>query len=183
MTIERKILLVALLFLIFLQKIWAIVEKAKNNGDIYIVSEETFLRNHHGLIPKESTTTEPTESSTNRNVNPDLIDFNAVISMCNSSFSIPMDYYITFNTTAELPNVEDKTGMCFIRCFYEKSRILENWQLNRTRIQMNIWPATGDTIEVCQNEGAKEKNPCVRAYAIGKCLTIRALVDAPSKPN
>ncbi|XP_058983969.1 general odorant-binding protein 84a-like [Musca domestica] len=159
------------------------VEKAKDNGDIYVVSEEKFLREHQFIIEKEYITTEESiVSSTPSHLDANIIDFDRVIATCNSSFSIPMDHYRTFNTTAELPDVVDKTGMCFLRCLYEKSGLLENWKLDTTKIRLNIWPATGDSIEVCEMEGANEKNPCVRAYDIAKCLTIRALVDARNQP-
>ncbi|XP_061389504.1 general odorant-binding protein 84a [Musca vetustissima] len=159
------------------------VEKVKDNGDIYVVNEDKFLRDQQQLIQKEYATTE--ESiwiTTPPPIDTNIIDFDRMIALCNSSFSIPMDYYRTFNTTAALPDTVDKTGMCFLRCLYEKSGILENWKLNRTKIRLNIWPATGDSIEVCEKEGSNEKNPCVRAYDIAKCLTIRALVDARNQP-
>ncbi|XP_075145971.1 odorant-binding protein 84a isoform X2 [Haematobia irritans] len=172
------VIFVCILYSTLIQKVWSTVERPKNNGDIYITSEETFLRTQAALIEKEYVTTMEPETYVKTTIDPNIIDFEELVALCNSSFSIPMDHYITFNTTADLPNVLDKTGMCFIRCFYEKAGIIENWKLNRARIQTNIWPATGDSLEVCENEGAEEKNPCVRAYAIAKCLTIRALVDA-----
>ncbi|KAM7362579.1 odorant-binding protein 84a [Cochliomyia hominivorax] len=173
------------LILIILQSMESL-QKAKDNGDIYIVKEEKFIKEikkqmqtESSLLPDNTLTTTTTFSSTTTE-NPNLINFDEIISLCNSSFSIPMYYYTTFNKTASLPELVDKTGMCFIRCFYEKSGLLENWKLNAMKIRTNMWPAMGDTIEVCEKEGEKQKNPCVRAYAIAKCLTLRKLADAGS---
>ncbi|XP_073843239.1 odorant-binding protein 84a [Musca autumnalis] len=144
----------------------ATVDKAKDNENEYVTTDGA------------STSRTPSPPIQDANI----IDFDGIIALCNSSFSIPMDYYRTFNTTAALPDVVDKTGMCFLRCLYEKSGLLENWKLNENKIRLNMWPATGDSIEVCEMEGANETNPCVRAYDIAKCLTLRALVDARNQP-
>nr|ALS40412.1 general odorant binding protein 84a-like protein-1 [Zeugodacus tau]QKN21561.1 odorant-binding protein [Zeugodacus tau] len=109
-------------------------------------------------------------------------DFQDVVRTCNASFTIPLEYIQRFNETAELPNTTDKTGMCFLKCYMEKTGLLRNWQLNSTLIRQTMWPATGDSIPVCQNEGSRETCPCKRTYAIAKCLMLRALVDARNKP-
>ncbi|XP_053947519.1 general odorant-binding protein 84a-like [Anastrepha ludens] len=109
-------------------------------------------------------------------------DYKEVVRICNASFTVPLEYMQRFNETAELPNTTDKTGMCFMRCYMENAGLLRNWQLNRALIMQTMWPATGDSIPVCQNEGSRETCPCKRAYAIAKCLMIRALVDARNKP-
>ncbi|XP_067615275.1 general odorant-binding protein 84a-like [Eurosta solidaginis] len=109
-------------------------------------------------------------------------NFTEVVKECNSSFTIPLEYMQQFNETAELPNTTDKTGMCFLRCYMETTGIIRNWKLNRSLIRKTMWPATGDSIPVCEKEGANETCPCKRSYAIAKCLMIRAIVDAPSKP-
>ena len=44
---------------------------------------------------------------------------------------------------------------CFIRCLFEKSGFIENWKLNAKKIRENIWPAMGDTMEVCEKQGCK----------------------------
>uniref|UniRef100_W8BDG8 Pheromone-binding protein-related protein 4 n=2 Tax=Ceratitis capitata TaxID=7213 RepID=W8BDG8_CERCA len=109
-------------------------------------------------------------------------DFDAVVRTCNASFAIPLELIQRFNETAELPNTTDKTGMCFLKCYMEGTGLLRNWQLNRSLIRQTMWPATGDSIPVCQEEGSRESCPCKRTYAIAKCLMIRALVDARNKP-
>ncbi|XP_037817866.1 general odorant-binding protein 84a [Lucilia sericata] len=154
------------------------LQKAKDNGSIYITNEESFLKD----IKQSTDAALLSSTTTNMPENPNFINFDELISLCNSSFYIPMQYYVQFNTTGQLPDLVDKTGMCFVRCVYEKSGLIDNWKLNAEKIRANIWPATGDSIEVCEKEGAKEKNACVRTYAIAKCLTLRALVDARNKP-
>ncbi|XP_018787917.1 PREDICTED: general odorant-binding protein 84a-like [Bactrocera latifrons] len=109
-------------------------------------------------------------------------DFLEVVRTCNASYTIPLEYIQQFNETAELPNITDKTGMCFLKCYMEKSGLLRDWQLNPTLIRQTMWPATGDSLPVCQNEGSRETCPCKRTYAIAKCLMLRALVDARNKP-
>nr|QKN21113.1 odorant-binding protein [Bactrocera correcta] len=109
-------------------------------------------------------------------------DFQEVVRTCNASYTIPLEYIQQFNETAELPNITDKTGMCFLRCYMEKTGLLRDWQLNPTLIRQTMWPATGDSLPVCQNEGSRETCPCKRTYAIAKCLMLRALVDARNKP-
>ncbi|XP_037944299.1 general odorant-binding protein 84a-like [Teleopsis dalmanni] len=84
-----------------------------------------------------------------------VTDLEAVTNLCNSSFSIPIDYLEEFNNTGELPDIIDKTGMCFIRCFYEKSGFIDNWALNVELIRQYMWPATGDSISYCQEQGSK----------------------------
>ncbi|XP_037944300.1 general odorant-binding protein 84a [Teleopsis dalmanni] len=138
---------------------------AKDNGDIYVIKISSY---------NFTVTTEmPTKNAT---------DLEAVTNLCNSSFSIPIDYLEEFNNTGELPDIIDKTGMCFIRCFYEKSGFIDNWALNVELIRQYMWPATGDSISYCQEQGKNEVNACVRTYAIAKCLMIRAIVDARNKP-
>ncbi|XP_065354599.1 general odorant-binding protein 84a [Calliphora vicina] len=154
------------------------LQKAKNNGDTYIVAEETFLKDIKQSTEAALLSTTSTSSSEKSN----MINLDDMISTCNTSFYIPMQYYVKFNRTGELPDLVDKTGMCFIRCVFEKSGFIENWKLNAEKIRANIWPATGDSIEVCEKEGAKENNACVRTYAIAKCLTLRSLVDARNNP-
>lgn len=69
--------------------------KAKDNGDIYIVKEETFIndikrqmRTESPLISDNfSSTTHPTD-------NPNLINFDELIATCNSSFYIPMRKFL-----------------------------------------------------------------------------------------
>nr|AID61304.1 odorant binding protein [Calliphora stygia] len=161
--------------LIFLGSIETL-QKAKDNGDTYIVKEEKFLKDIKQSTEPASLTT--TSSPGNSNI----VNLDDMVSTCNTSFSIPMQYYVKFNKTGELPDLVDKTGMCFIRCVFEKSGFIENWKLNAEKIRANIWPAMGDTIEVCEKEEAKEKNACVRTYAIAKCLTLRSLVDARNNP-
>uniref|UniRef100_A0A1A9VQK7 Uncharacterized protein n=1 Tax=Glossina austeni TaxID=7395 RepID=A0A1A9VQK7_GLOAU len=112
----------------------------------------------------------------------DTVDFDDVIEECNSSFSIPTDYLTSFNSSGSLPDVTDKTGMCFLRCFYEKSGFIKNWKLSDAKIRKYMWPATGDSIEICEQEKSNEPNACVRLYSIIKCLMLRALVDARNKP-
>uniref|UniRef100_A0A1A9WL95 Odorant-binding protein 84a n=1 Tax=Glossina brevipalpis TaxID=37001 RepID=A0A1A9WL95_9MUSC len=150
------------------------------NGDIYMMNEEKFLHNRKNLISvlnfPESTTISASMKDT------DAVDFNNILEECNSSFSIPTGYLTTFNSTGSLPDEMDKTGMCFLRCFYEKSDLITNWKLNGDKIRKYMWPATGDSVEVCEQEKSKEPNACVRLYAIAKCLMLRAIVDARNKP-
>ena len=68
--------------------------KAKDNGDIFVDSyyepesvEETTVAQKH------------------------MVYFAEIGRFCNVSFSIPMEYMILLNNTAELPNITDKTGM------------------------------------------------------------------------
>ncbi|KAL9895129.1 odorant-binding protein 84a isoform 1-T1 [Glossina fuscipes fuscipes] len=145
------------------------------NGDIYLVSEEKFLQNRKNLLSKSANSSVTMEAA-------DIVDFDDVIEECNSSFSIPTDYLTSFNSTGSLPDVTDKTGMCFLRCFYEKSGFIKNWKLSDVKIRKYMWPATGDSMEVCEQEKNKELNACVRLYAIVKCLMLRAIVDARNKP-
>nr|QIS77206.1 OBP13 [Episyrphus balteatus] len=126
---------------------------------------------HIDGIPMECTSTKSASS----------MDLKEVMDTCNSSFTIPMDYIIEFNTTGILPDETDKTGMCYIRCAFEKLGLIKDWKLDKPLLQNTMWPATGDSVEVCEQEGKSESNACVRTYAIAKCLMIRAIVDARDK--
>ncbi|TMW50061.1 hypothetical protein DOY81_004871 [Sarcophaga bullata] len=160
------------------------LQKAKDNGDIYMVDEDKFIKEIRKQMQTESILNSDYNEnlSTTTTIPSDRVNFDEIISICNSSFSIPMHYYKVFNTTATLPDLVDKTGMCFIRCLFEKSGFIENWKLNAKKIRENIWPAMGDTMEVCEKQGSNETNACVRAFAMANCLKIRSLVDARNNP-
>ncbi|XP_017486683.1 PREDICTED: general odorant-binding protein 84a-like isoform X1 [Rhagoletis zephyria] len=98
------------------------------------------------------------ETKTTMAENPSAMgfDFEAAVRTCNASFPTPIEYIQQFNETAELPNTADKTSMCFMHCYMEKTGLMRNWQLNRALIMQTMWPATGDSIPVCQNEGSRK---------------------------
>lgn len=82
---------ICIISLVLIASCRATVDKAKDNGDIYVVSEEKFLREHQFIIEKEYITTEESiVSSTPSHIDANIIDFDRVIAICNSSFSIPM---------------------------------------------------------------------------------------------
>nr|AWY62807.1 odorant binding protein [Liriomyza trifolii] len=110
-------------------------------------------------------------------------DFPELMKICNASFSIPISDVENFHNTGELPDTSDKTGMCYIRCMWEKSGLINNWVLNADLIRSHIWPATGDALDVCANTGIDEQNACVRTYMIARCLMMRSIVDAQNKPT
>ncbi|XP_055377920.1 general odorant-binding protein 84a [Condylostylus longicornis] len=111
------------------------------------------------------------------------LNIDNIVSSCNDSYKITIDFLEAFNSTAEFPDETDKTPMCFIRCLYERTGIIKEGNLDRNQIVKLMWPATGDSVEVCQKEGDNEKNACLRAYLKGKCLMIRSIVDARNKPK
>lgn len=70
------------------------LQKAKDNGDIYIVKEETFIDDIRRQMKTESALIRDNYSSTPKPTeNPNLINFDELIATCNSSFYIPMRNY------------------------------------------------------------------------------------------
>ncbi|XP_017967879.1 general odorant-binding protein 84a isoform X2 [Drosophila navojoa] len=149
----------------------ALSDRAKDNGDIFIIDYDSF----DGDVDDISTTTEAPRD-------PDYIDFDAIMHGCNASFITPMSYVLQFNNTGKLADETDLTSMCYFRCFFEKSGIVENFKLVPSIVRKYIWPATGDSIEYCESQGISEPNACKRTYAIVQCAMMRALTDARNKP-
>ncbi|KAH8404147.1 hypothetical protein KR215_010668 [Drosophila sulfurigaster] len=185
---------VALFAVLSLSCVQALEDHAKDNGDIYIINYDSF----DGDMDDISTTTEAPRD-------PDFIDFDEVIRICNASFVTPLcesgqEYFpyvldlnicislhlaantILFNTTGKLLDENDRTSMCYFRCFFEKAGLMDNFKLNVELVRKYLWPATGDSIEHCESQAMDETNACVRAYAITQCIMMRALTDARNKP-
>ncbi|KAH8278727.1 hypothetical protein KR018_007874 [Drosophila ironensis] len=150
----------------------ALQDQAKDNGDVFIINYDSF----DGDVDDISTTTEAPRAA-------DFVDFDEVTRTCNASFITSNSNVLAFNTTGELPDEKDKTSMCYFNCFFEKSGLMTDYKLNKDLIRKYIWPATGDSLDVCENEGKDEENACERGYAIVKCIIIRALTDARNKPT
>ncbi|XP_020813924.1 general odorant-binding protein 84a [Drosophila serrata] len=150
----------------------ALQDHAKDNGDVFIINYDSF----DGDVDDISTTTPAPREA-------DYVDFDEVNRICNASFITPMPNVLQFNSTGELPDDKDKTSMCYFHCFFEKSGLMKDYKLNTDLVRKYVWPATGDSIEVCQNEGKDEPNACERGYAIVKCVFIKALTDARNKPT
>ncbi|XP_036229806.1 general odorant-binding protein 84a isoform X2 [Bactrocera oleae] len=140
----------------------SVQDRAKDNGDIFVQHKEQrecvapIIVQSNGSFSSEGTD---------------------VMHICNNSFSIPNDYIVQFNTNGALSDTVDKTGMCFIRCYFEKASLIKNWQLNRDLIMQTMWPIKADSIEFCELESKQEMNACVRSYAIAKCLMKRGFED------
>ncbi|KAH8243153.1 hypothetical protein KR032_004999 [Drosophila birchii] len=161
----------ALLGLI-LYSVKALQDHAKDNGDVFIINYDSF----DGDVDDISTTTAaPREAN--------YVDFDEVNRNCNASFITPIPNVLQFNSTGELPDDKDKTSMCYFHCFFEKSGLMKDYKLNTDLVRKYVWPATGDSIEACDNEAKEELNACERGYAIVKCVFIRALTDARNKPT
>ncbi|XP_017480316.1 PREDICTED: general odorant-binding protein 84a [Rhagoletis zephyria] len=145
--------------------------RPKDNGDIYVQhktqSVMAGITADQTDIPKAAQT-----------YGSNIFNVEEVMRTCNASFSIPMDYIVQFNTTGELSDTTDKTGMCFIRCFLEKSGLIKNWHLNKDLIMQTMWSIIADSVELCESESESEVNACVRTYAIAKCLMKRTLEAA-----
>ncbi|XP_017967878.1 general odorant-binding protein 84a isoform X1 [Drosophila navojoa] len=108
--------------------------------------------------------------------------FLEVRTACAEEFLLPYAYVLQFNNTGKLADETDLTSMCYFRCFFEKSGIVENFKLVPSIVRKYIWPATGDSIEYCESQGISEPNACKRTYAIVQCAMMRALTDARNKP-
>lgn len=158
-------------FVLYIGSIGALEDHAKDNGDIYIINYDSF----DGDVDDISTTTQAPRD-------PDFIDFDQVSRTCNESFITSLSNTLLFNTTGKLLDENDKTSMCYFRCFFEKSGLMNNFKLNTELVRKYLWPATGDSIEHCELERKDEPNACVRAYAITQCIMMRALTDARNKP-
>ncbi|EDV93390.1 general odorant-binding protein 84a [Drosophila grimshawi] len=170
---SKFVISVALLILLSLSIgiLNAIGDRAKDNGDIFIINYDNF----DGDVDDISTTTQvPREEG--------YIDMDEIVHVCNTSFITPLSVLQQFNTTGKLLDETDRTSMCFIRCFFEKTGILDNYKLNVDLVRKYMWPATGDSIEYCEAQGKDEVNPCIRIYVIIQCCMIRALTDARNKP-
>ncbi|EDV41818.2 Odorant-binding protein 84a, isoform A [Drosophila ananassae] len=150
----------------------ALQDQAKDNGDVFIISYDSF----DGDVDDISTTTPAPKEA-------DYVDFDEVVHNCNASFITPMSNVLTFNSTGALPDETDKTSMCYFHCFFEKSGLMKDYKLNADLVRKYVWPATGDSLEVCENEAKEETNACERGYAIVKCVFIRSLTDARNKPT
>ncbi|KAH8250195.1 hypothetical protein KR026_007349 [Drosophila bipectinata] len=150
----------------------ALQDQAKDNGDIFIINYDSF----DGDVDDISTTTPAPKEA-------DYVDFDEVVRNCNASFITPMSNVLTFNSTGTLPDEKDKTSMCYFHCFFEKSGLMTDYKLNADLVRKYVWPATGDSLEVCENEGKEDANACERGYAIVKCVFTRSLTDARNKPT
>nr|QKN21223.1 odorant-binding protein [Zeugodacus cucurbitae] len=137
-------------------------DRAKNNGDIFVQHKE------------QRECVAPILVQTNDSISNEGAD---VLDMCNSSFSIPMDYIVQFNTNGALSETADKTGMCFLRCYFEKMGLIKAWQLNKDLIMQTMRPIKADSIEFCEPTAKQEVNACVRTYGIAKCLMKRGFDD------
>ncbi|KAH8340981.1 hypothetical protein KR059_011556 [Drosophila kikkawai] len=150
----------------------ALQDHAKDNGDVFIINYDSF----DGDVDDISTTTPAPREA-------DYVDFDEVNRNCNASFITSMPNVLQFNSTGELPDDKDKTSMCYFNCFFEKSGLMKDYKLNKDLVRKYVWPATGDSIQVCEDEGKEELNACERGYAIVKCVFVRALTDARNKPT
>ncbi|XP_001359755.3 general odorant-binding protein 84a isoform X4 [Drosophila pseudoobscura] len=166
-----KTLAVVALLSLSLCTIKALQDHAKDNGDIFIINYDSF----DGDVDDISTTTIAPRAA-------DYVDFDEVMHYCNASFITPMSNVLQFNTTGALPDENDKTSMCYFHCFFEKAGLMDNYKLNADLVRKYVWPATGDSIEVCENEGKDVTNSCGRGFAIIKCVVLRALTDARNNP-
>ncbi|EDW81324.1 Odorant-binding protein 84a [Drosophila willistoni] len=146
-------------------------DHAKDNGDIFIINYDTF----DGDLDDITTTTQAPRE-------PDYIDFDEITHMCNQSFIIPVSYAFQFNNTDAVLDDKDLTSMCYFRCFFERSGLMENFKFNVDLVRKYLWPATGDSIEYCEGLAKDEENPCRRTYTIAKCAMLRAATDARNKP-
>ncbi|XP_033235820.1 general odorant-binding protein 84a isoform X1 [Drosophila pseudoobscura] len=192
LSILFKTLAVVALLSLSLCTIKALQDHAKDNGDIFIINYDSF----DGDVDDISTTTIAPRAA-------DYVDFDEVMHYCNASFITPMcesrrgnqrmkmwginiltlsANVLQFNTTGALPDENDKTSMCYFHCFFEKAGLMDNYKLNADLVRKYVWPATGDSIEVCENEGKDVTNSCGRGFAIIKCVVLRALTDARNNP-
>ncbi|XP_004529369.1 general odorant-binding protein 84a [Ceratitis capitata] len=144
----------------------SIQDHAKDNGDIYVQHKQDSKCFNN--LEREANATIPLQIS--NSTGNELED---VVRLCNSSFSIPTDHIMQFNTDGALADTVDKTGMCFIRCYFEKSGLIQNWKLNKDQIVQKMWPLAADSVDFCESEAKQEMNACVRTYAIAKCLMQR----------
>ncbi|XP_018801147.1 PREDICTED: general odorant-binding protein 84a [Bactrocera latifrons] len=140
----------------------SVEDRAKDNGDIFVQHRE------------QRECVAPIMVHANGSNSSEDMD---VAHICNNSFSIPSDYIVQFNRNGDLPETVDKTGMCFIRCYFEKAGLIKNWQLNKDLIMQTMWPIKADSIAFCEPEEKQEMNACVRSYAIAKCLMKRGFQD------
>ncbi|XP_067615285.1 general odorant-binding protein 84a isoform X2 [Eurosta solidaginis] len=145
-------------------------QRPRDNGDIYV-------RRSDQIANSKTSTNENGQPIVLQENNNSSVNVEEIMNICNSSFSIPIDYIIQFNTTGELPDTTDKTGMCYIRCYFEKSGLIENWKLNKDLVMSVMWPIMYDSIDACEREEKNEINACVRTYAIAKCLMTRTLYN------
>ncbi|XP_037924005.1 general odorant-binding protein 84a isoform X2 [Hermetia illucens] len=80
-----------------------------------------------------------------------------IMSICNESFRINFEYMEEFNNSGSLPDETDTTPMCFMRCVLEKAQVLNNGIIDKFKVTTLLWPATGDSVEVCQAEGGRRR--------------------------
>lgn len=69
------------------------LQKAKDNGDIYIVAEDKFIKDIKQQMQTESLLNVDNNEDLGSTASPttfELVNFNELLSICNSSFSIPM---------------------------------------------------------------------------------------------
>ena len=97
-----------IIFIVILLKSIETLQKAKDNGDIYIVDEDKFIKEIRKQMQTESVLNinENENLSTTPTIPSDRINFDEIISVCNSSFSIPMRKLHNFiNTTLKIINL------------------------------------------------------------------------------
>ncbi|XP_023033995.1 general odorant-binding protein 84a [Drosophila willistoni] len=109
-------------------------------------------------------------------------NFLVVRTSCAEEFLVPYAYAFQFNNTDAVLDDKDLTSMCYFRCFFERSGLMENFKFNVDLVRKYLWPATGDSIEYCEGLAKDEENPCRRTYTIAKCAMLRAATDARNKP-
>nr|AYN70651.1 odorant-binding protein 84a2 [Bactrocera minax] len=151
-----------MIMLLYCSIMISIQDRAKDNGDIFVQHKE------------QQECVRPIIVQANDSISSEGTD---VVLMCNSSFSIPSDYIAQFNMNGALSDTLDKTGMCFIRCYFEKAGLIKNWQLNKDMIMQTMRLIKANSIEFCEPEAKQETNACIRTYAIAKCLMKRGFED------
>uniref|UniRef100_A0A1L8DPC7 Putative odorant binding protein obp16 n=2 Tax=Nyssomyia neivai TaxID=330878 RepID=A0A1L8DPC7_9DIPT len=123
-----------------------------------------------------------TPASQKRSAN-DMTPLEAM-SMCNESFRTSDEFLEQLNKTGSFPDETDKTPMCFLKCYLEKTDIIsDEGDINEPKIFEMFPTLNSDATEDCKKEMDHSNNVCEKVYFLVRCVMTRLLVDGRGSDN
>ncbi|XP_059610264.1 general odorant-binding protein 84a [Phlebotomus argentipes] len=103
---------------------------------------------------------------------------------CNESFRTTEEFLQELNKTGSFPDESDKTPMCFLKCYLEKTSIIsDEGDINDEKVLVMFPTLTTDGIDDCKKEMDHTNNVCEKVYFLVRCVMTRMLVDGRSSDN
>ncbi|KAG5682267.1 hypothetical protein PVAND_011631 [Polypedilum vanderplanki] len=110
----------------------------------------------------------------------DTINTTDIMTKCNQTFPIKIEYLHDLNTTGSFSDESEKVPMCYVHCYLTKIGVMgEENQINSERAANFYEIEDEDMIDDCNNEmvAASISDSCAKAYFFLRCLMTRAMID------